>query len=199
MTANTLFRPLLFTCFALTFVTFAQADVISNAVFNASGAADTTYYDGAFYDFSSSFPPASIALGSFTFAVPTGATITGATISGTFGNVDLNTTAPVDLFVDGGSIQVAACDVSGNNFPPCAVGTSDGSLVAWTYTFTSPELSALTSGSLDFTAVQSFFGGVNLGPATLDISVASPAPEPASFVSLGGGILGLLALRRRKA
>jgi hypothetical protein len=186
-------RPLL-----LIFVVFgcAQADII--ATIPAS--------DGAFYDFSSSFPPASISLGIFTFAIPKGDAVTGGTVSGTFGNADFSTSALADLFVLNGTIEVGSCDSSpdglgGTNFPPCFTGTTNGSLVPWSYTFTAGDLSKLSSdfaaGSLDLTAVQTFFGSFDVGRSTLDLQV-TPVPEPASMLTLAGGVFLLGFLMRRK-
>ena len=201
-----LLRPFIFCCFTFGCTTFVQADIIVPPTFDASNQAqppDTTDYEGNFYDYSSTLPPASINIGSFDFSIPVGDYVTGATISGTFGDINYPTTALTDLFVDRGSIEVAECDSSagGTIFPPCAAGTVDGSLVPWSYTFSASDLSSLgdfASGSLDFTAVQNGFGAVVVGTPSLDLDVA-PIPEPGTLFTLAGGLLALGALRRRRA
>lgn len=200
-------RLLLAICFGLGCASFAQASVIVvEPVFSGSNQAappDTTDYEGVFYDYSSTFPPASIAIGTFNFTIPANNIVTGATISGTFGDVNIPVTALTDLYVLNGAIEVGACDASdgGTVYPPCAVGTVDGSLVPWTYTFTSTDLNNMaadfSSGSLDFSAVQNGFGAVIVGTPALDISVAT-IPEPGSIFILAGGLFALGALRRRK-
>jgi hypothetical protein len=184
----------------------AKADIVVAPTFDVSNQAappDTTDYEGNFYDFSTTFPPASIPIGTFNFSVPTGDFVSGGTISGTFGDVNFSTTALADLFVLGGSIEVGECDATGGGtiFPDCAAGTADGSLVPWSYTFNANDLSNLAAdfaaGSLDFTAVQNGFGAVVVGTPSLDLQV-TPTPEPASILTLAGGLLAIAALRRRK-
>ena len=160
-----LLRPLVCCCVAFSSVTFVQAgEVIVQPTFDASNQAqapDTTDYEGNFYDFSTRSPRPGSTIGAFDFAIPAGDYVTGATISGTFGDINVPVTALTDLFVNNGSIEVAACDAPGGNFPPCAAGTADNSLVPWSYTFSATDLSNLGdfgSGSLDFTAVQNGFG-----------------------------------------
>lgn len=181
----------------------ARADLLVNPTFSSSNltaAPDTTDYEGNFYDGSTTFPPSSISIGTFSFTIPTGTQVIGATISGTFGDVNIPVTALTDLYVDNGNIEVAECDQSGGNYPPCAVGTSNGLPATWTYTFTSADLtnlaSELSGGSIDFTAVQnSPFGTVVVGDPVLDIQLT---PEPASIFTFAGGLLAFAALRRRK-
>ncbi len=192
MTNQTPLRHFLFACFALGCASFAHADIIVAPTFDPSNQAappDTTDYEGNFYDFSSTFPPDPITIGTFDFTIPTGDQIVGATISGTFGDVNEPGSALADLFVDGGSIQVAACD---DPTASCAVG---GSPVSWSYTFTKAQLGDLTGGSLDFTAVQNSFGAVIVGTPSLDIQAV---PEPSSIFTLAGGLLAFAAWRRRK-
>lgn len=181
----------------------AQAGVIAiNPTFDPSNqASDGTDYEGVFYDGVTTFPPSSTTIGTFDFTIPTGQNVVGATISGTFGDVNFPVTALADLFVDDGNIEVAACDIEsdGVTYPPCAAGTVDGSLVSWSYTFSSADLTNLATdfsdGSVDFTAVQnSPFGSVVVGDPVLDIQYA---PEPASIFTLAGGLLAFAAFRRR--
>ena len=184
-------------------VTAQAGDIIVSPAFGASNQAappDTTDYEGIFYDDVTTFPPSSIPIGTFDFTIPTAERVTGATISGTFGDENIGVTALTDLFVLGGTIEVGECDLNSGNYPPCAAGTDDGSLVPWSYTFSSTDLNNLaadfSAGSIDFTAVQnSPFGAVVLGDPTLDIQVS---PEPASVLTLAGGLLAFVALRRRK-
>jgi hypothetical protein len=162
-------------------------------VSNQAAPPDTTDYEGNFYDGSAA--PYDLTIGTFTFSIPTGDTVTGGTISGTFGDQNIPVTALADLYVDG--IEVGECD---SDDSACAAGTLDGSLVPWTYTFDAADLnnldSALSSGSLDFTAVQNGFGALIVGTPTLDLQVATP--EPASIFTLAGGLLAFAAWRRRK-
>lgn len=206
MLKSTASAIVLFATLSLGLAASAQAgDIIVNPTFDASNQAappDTTDYEGVFYDGVTTFPPSSISIGTFDFTIPTGEDVTGATISGTFGDVNIPVTALTNLFVDGGTIEVGECDIEldGVTYPPCAAGTLDGSLVPWSYTFSSTDLANLgadfSAGSLDFTAVQnSPFGAVVVGDATLDIQVT---PEPASIFTLAGGLLAFAALRRRK-
>jgi PEP-CTERM motif len=193
-------RHFLLACFALGCATFAQADIIVAATFNASNQAappDTTDYEGQFYDFASTFPANPITIGMFAFTIPKGDVVTSATISGTFGDQNIPVTALIDLFVLNGTIEVGACD---SNSSPCAAGTINGLLVPWSFTFNAAELKNLASdfagGSLDFTAVQNSFGAAIVGTPSLDIQVATP--EPSTVLTMAGGLLALAVWRRRK-
>jgi hypothetical protein len=171
----------------------AHADIIVTPTFDSSNQAappDTTDYEGPFDDGASAVEH--ITIGAFDFTIPSDDVITGATIYGTFGDVNSSTTALADLFVDSGSIPVAGCD---SFSAPCFAGTVDGSLVPWSYTFTGSQLSALTGGSLDFTAVQKSFGILVVGTPTLDLQVV---PEPSFIFPLAGGLLAIAGWRRRK-
>jgi hypothetical protein len=182
----------------------AHADIILNPAFDGSNQTappDTTDYEGIFYDGGDTLPPASTSIGTFDFTIPTGENVISATISGTFGDVNIPGTALTDLFVLGGTIEAGECDLNPDgSFPPCAAGTDDGSLVSWSYTFSSQDLNNLaadfSAGSIDLTAVQnSPFGAIVVGDPTLDIQVT---PEPASIFTLAGGLLACAAFRRRK-
>ena len=142
--------------------------------------------------------PAALSIGDFTFTIPAGVQITGIAISGTFGNGDLpgttDTSAPADLFVDGGTIEIAACDDSLTFAAPCDAGSSP---TAWSYTFTHSDLtnlaSELSGGSVDLSALQNDVFAVNLGSLTLSIQTT---PEPGSIFLFAGGVAGLALLRR---
>jgi hypothetical protein len=148
------------------------------------------------YDGTLSFGPfpAPISIGDFAFSIPAGQSVVGATISGTFGNNDVpgttTTSAPADLFVDSGAIEVAACDDSLTFTEPCDASSAP---TAWSYTFTSSDLSTLSadfaSGSLDLSAVQNDLFAVNAGSLTLDIAVS---PEPNGLWLSGTGMIGLM-------
>jgi hypothetical protein len=178
------------------------SDIIVQPTFdpssNQAAPPDTTDYEGLYFDGTIGAPPYDLTIGTFDFSIPTGDYVTGGTISGTFGDENSPTTALADLFVLDGSIEVGECDSYGD---PCAAGTLDGSLVPWSYTFNSTDLSNLasdfSSGSLDFTAIQNSLGATIVGAPSLDLTVA-PTPEPASIFTLAGGLLAIAALRRRK-
>lgn len=197
-------RHFLVACFALGGASFAHADISVTPIFNSSNQAqppDTTDYEGNFYDFSSTFPPNPLSIGVFNFAIPTGEYVTGATISGTFGDQNIPVTSLTSLYVLNGTINVGACESYSS---PCAAGTINGSLVTWSHTFNAIQLQNLApdfaAGSLDFTAVQNSFGAVVVGTPTLDIHLSRLAqtPEPSYMVALAGGLLALVAIRRRK-
>lgn len=170
---------------ALSFSVPAGAGLISSVIPEFSG----NFEDPS--DPSITYPLPSITIGDFTYTIPTGITILGATISGTFGNDDVaNTTALSDYFVDGGTIKVAGCD---STSAPCFNNDINLPPTPWTYTFTKAQLSALSSGSLDFTVVQTGPFSIQTGPTELDILVS---PEPASILLFGCG-LAAIAFRRR--
>jgi hypothetical protein len=156
---------------------------------NADIIATIPNYDGTFSFGSTTFP-----IGDFTFSISAGQEVVGATISGTFGNNDVpgttDVSAPADLFVDNEAIEVASCDDSLTFTEPCDAGLTP---TAWSYTFTSSDLSTLSadfaSGSLDLSAVQNDLFAVNAGSLTLDIAVS---PEPNGLWLSGTGMIGLM-------
>jgi hypothetical protein len=188
-------RHFVLACFALGWASLAHADIDVAPTFSSSNTAsfpDTVDFEGNFYDLMTTFPPDPISIGTFNFTIPPQDQIVSATISGTFGDQNIPVTALTDLFVDGGTIQVAACD---SPIAPCASGALNGLPVPWSYTFTAGQLGALSTGSLDFTAVQNSFGAVVVGTPTLDIKVV---PEPGSLFTVAGALLAIVALRRRR-
>lgn len=157
-------------------------------------------YEGApSFDFSApDYPLAAATIGNFSFTIPTGWSVAAGTISGFFGNDSdpfvTDSTAPSDYYVNGGAIEVAACDDSLSFSAPCDTATTP---TAWSYTLSPSDLSNLApafgSGTLDFTVVQNFAITINTGITTLDLVVV---PEPASAFALCGGLAGILLLRR---
>lgn len=160
-------------------------------------------------DYSGDYPLPAANLGDFTFSLPANFVVGSATISGTFGNGDIpgttNVTADSDYFVDGTAIEVATCDTpniltTGTPTLSCDAGSSTGDPTPWVYQFTASDLGTLApefaAGTLDFNVVQNYYGAVETGTITLDIS---PTPEPATFSAIALGLAGLSLLRRRKA
>ncbi len=191
-----------------TFSTLILAVVLSLCA-AASSKADIIVTLGPFdqpADFSGNYPLSPVTLGTFAFTIPNSQIVTGATISGTFGNNDIpgttNVTADSDYFVKGTAIEVAACDspnvaTSGLSLS-CDAGSTTGDPTPWTYTFTPSDLTALASslsaGSLDFNVVQNYYGAVETGTITLDITTT---PEPATVSIVALGLAGIALLRRR--
>ena len=149
------------------------------------------------FDFNpADYPLAPVSIGNFSFTIPTGLGVVGGSISGTFGNTDVSPdTAASDYFIDNGAIKVAACD---DALTGAACDTS-GTPTAWSYSFTSSDLSnlatELSAGSVDFTVVQNFAAAVATGTTTLDLQLS---PEPASVLMFCGGLAGIVLLRRSR-
>jgi len=181
---------LLSAALVLGFSSIASADVLS-----AIPAKDGTATFGPF--------PSSISIGSFSFAVPAGQKVTGGTISGSFGNNDVpgttTTSAPADLFIAGGTIEVAACDDSLSYSAACDTGTSP---TPWSYSLTQGNLASLAtyfaSGAIDLSAVQNGVFTVNTGTVTLDLQTAPivATPEPDSLWLMGFGSMGMALVKR---
>jgi hypothetical protein len=158
------------------------------------------------YDGTTTFGPfpSTISIGNFGFAIPVGQKVTGGTITGTFGNNDVAGTttvsAPADLFIAGGAIEVATCDDSLSYAAACDTGSSP---TPWSYTLTHSNIASLAtyfaSGSIDLSAVQNGVFTVNTGAVTLDLTTAPIAatPEPGGLWLLDIGAMGGLFLIKR--
>lgn len=109
---------------------------------------------------------------------------TSITISGSFGNSTVSSSAGTDVYL--GNILVAQCV----EFTACYNGT-----VNWSDTLTLAQISALGTGPVNLTAVQTSQFVVRMGDTTLD-QVATP--EPSSIFLLGTSLLGLGGAVRRK-
>jgi hypothetical protein len=172
----------------------AKADIIAT-VGEYNGAPD--------FDFNPSdyLPATQIPIGDFDFTVPNGLTVIGGTVSGTFGNTDVYpSSAPSDLYIDNGTIEVAECDDADTLEATCSSSATQ-TPTAWSYTFSSNDLTALSSeiaaGDIDFFVVQTDGVAVQTGTTTLDLVLS---PEPSTIYIFCGGLAGIILLRRfRKA
>ena len=158
--------------------------------------------------------PETILIGSFSFSPTVVSGISSASVTGSFGNTDIpgltNVTADSDYYVDTSSVldanavEVASCDDPTPFSPtlPCDAGTQSGAPESWSYSFTNSDLATLASGfavgQLYFIAVQNDPGAINTGVTTLSLLTPTAVPEPASWFIAGGGLLGILLLRRRQ-
>jgi len=123
------------------------------------------------------YPLEPMAVGSFSYAIPKGEAISSAVISGTFGNTTVDSSAGVDLFLDG--IVVGQCVKEGACF---------SAITSWSYDFKPKNFSALADGVAELTANQTSEYNVRLGETNLTVQTASTSvPEPSAM-------LGLLAL-----
>lgn len=145
---------------------------------------------------SSGFPINLGTVGTFTFALPSGATINSATLSGTYGTAQYSTsTAGFNASVDGVSVTVCV--------PYAANCWTDGApLRSFSFALPSSVFASLLDGSAALGIVQTNEAVVRFGTPTLTIDYTAAAvagvPEPATWalMLLGFGAVGY-SLRRR--
>ena len=128
-------------------------------------------------------------VGTFNYTIPSGHNILWARISGQFGNSVVSSTAAQDLYLDG--IKVASCAYQS---PTCWQRGPE----LWSYNFSSSEFGVLADGSASFVSDQTNCCVVRLGATTLEIQTQAVVPEPSTVVLLAGGLVGMLAVVRRR-
>lgn len=146
-------------------------------------------YNGSFVPPTATFPRPETTIWTYNYTVPTGQVVTGATIQGFFGNSTFNTTAPVDLYLDG--VRIAQC-VAG---APCAGANGAAGPVAFSFTFA--DFAVFADGRAVLPIVQTGPGAVRLGQTSLTLQTSS-VPEPATMFLLGTGLASVAAVIRRR-
>lgn len=146
-------------------------------------------YNGAFVPPTATFPRPETTIWTYNYTVPAGQVVTGATVQGFFGNSTCNTTAPVDLYLDG--VRIAQC-VAG---APCTGAGGATGPVPFSYSFST--FAVFTDGRAVLSIVQTGPGAVRLGQTSLTLQT-SPVPEPATMFLLGTGLASAAAIMRRR-
>ena len=139
----------------------------------------------------------------FVLGIPTGATVTGATL--TLGIYDHDSKAPgnqVASFTVGSTDLTSLLNIQFESF-----GGANAEYDVYTITLPSAAFATLQSGSASFAlSLQgpglgilgtTPFNGAGLDFSTLDVTTASPTPEPGTAWLLLSSVPGLIALRRR--
>jgi len=174
----------------------AQADVIISGNFNTLLSDSNQSTDGlTYFNAPATAPFSLVTVGEFDFSLTGNQTISAATFTGDFGsNILGSSTAPVNLFIDG--IAVATCDAN------CAANTQSSD-VAWSYTLTSADLTALSTnanwlqGKAILTALQTDISQIALDPTSA--SLTATVPVPGAVWLFGSAVMGWLGFSRRKA
>jgi hypothetical protein len=142
------------------------------------------------------FPSAPQNVGTFSYSIPTGEIISAATISGTWGNSNVDTSAPNRLFVEG--IEVAFCDSSGSTGTgalPCDSNYS----IDWSFDFAPVDFVRFDDGLAPMTAIQDAWYAIRLSNLQLSITTASSAvPEPSTLALMVIGLAGVGFAQKRK-
>jgi hypothetical protein len=133
--------------------------------------------------------PYTLDAGSQSYTIPAGETILSAVFTSSLGNSVINSTAVMDVFVNG--VLVGTCP---NQAAPCWLG---GGPYPFTYNFLAGELSALAGGSADLTVTQYECCAIRLGASELTITTGSAVPEPATLWLLGLGLCSAGFVSRR--
>lgn len=138
--------------------------------------------------------PHTLRVGEFDFSLSGGQAVTGGSFSGNFGsNVLGSATGQANLFVDG--VQLANCNAS------CETASQSAD-VAWSYTLTTSDLSALSAnplwqaGRAVITASQLSLSQVVLDPTSVSLNVQA-VPLPGALLLLTSALAPLFGFARR--